>query len=192
MKVIGVEKSDTATVLYLDKDDGQTHVHVIPDGIIEDRMESWDLDNREEALDLILVQSHEDPDNQIPNRFEVEDLAEAKTKLKNVVGNKSKNIKYATGISRKQICDKAKIDPDTEQAVRQMIRHELQAAAHVKTVGRQESLVRQRHARSDVAVGFERRAEELIADEIVSDNPELKKAPRIRDEETVESVVKFI
>lgn len=191
MKVVGAEKSDTALMIHLDKGDGQTHIHIVPDGIIEDRMEAWGLETREEALDLVLVQSHEDQDGEIPDRFRAEDLSTAKGKLRNIVKAKSKGIDYANGISREHICSLNKLPQETEEAIRHGVRDELRSAARVKPVGRDESLARYRRTRSDVAAGFQRRSEEILADEIISDNPELKLAPRIRDEETVGLSVKF-
>lgn len=192
MEIVEVIFDRDHVAMRLDKGDPTDEQwHVIPSGIIEVRMEQWGLETREEALDLILVESHEDPDEEIPNRHKVDDLDAAKATVKRVVAAKAKNIKYAKGITRKGICDQAKVEPEMEEVIRQVTRESLASLSHVRPVSPQQSVSGHLKSRRDVGAGMERMSQERLADDIIQANQELKREPRVQTGETVGLTVKF-
>lgn len=184
MRVKKAIRSEQATVLELDTGDPKDqHFHVIPDGVLETRMEAWNL-TREDALDLVLAEAH--GDQEIPDRFSVDDLVAAKK----VVSAVAVSNPVVWQVPRSQVADLTRLDPEMEDAVRKHVRDELGRPPLVVAVGL-ESVMALRQKSDEVASGYQRRSEEILADDIIKANPDLKRAPRVRPDEPVGLTVKF-
>lgn len=185
IKIKSAEKTNQATVLELDTGDPKDqHFHVIPAGVLETRMEAWGL-SEEEALELVLAEAH--GNTEIPDRFATEDLIAARNEVKAAIANHS----VTWGVAKSDILRMAVLPAEIGKVVREHTRAELATTIRPGS-GPMKSLADNVVKQQEVRAGYERQAEERLADDIVAANPQLKKELRNVPENTVGLTVKYV
>jgi len=171
MRIKAMNKGPQATTLEIDTGDPKDQrFHIIPAGVLETRMEAWDL-NEDEALNLLLVEAQ---DVELPDRFEAEDLDAARNQVKAAIAKAS----IDWGVAKADVLKATALPADVAAAVREHTRAELaQAVRPMRNPS--ESLVENVAKGKEVGAGYERLSEEYLADEFVADLPDEKRnAPR--------------
>ena len=183
--VKSASRSDQATMLEIDTGDPEEqHFHVIPDGVLETRMEAWGL-SRDDAIELLMAEAHGKVE--VPDRFRTPDFAKAKAKVNSAI--RANGVQW--DVPRDQVSEMTRLDPDVEAAVRRHVRDEIQLALPASQGHLRSAMAIQAKA-DEAAVGYQRLAEERLADDIISANPELNLAPRVVGREPVGLTVKLI
>jgi hypothetical protein len=189
VKILRHERSKSSTVVYLEKDDGEVHAHCIMDGILEDRQEAWELPDDVDPIDLVLVEAHYEAEA-MPSPFEGDFV----TNREKVLGLVKRHKNKMTG-DKKGLRESCQLPEEIRGKVRKQLREEFSASRRQFPAGTGsmiDSRQRVNKTTKDIRLGFDRLAEERLADDIISDNPELKRAPRVQSDEPVELSVKFI
>lgn len=185
MKIARYERSNSSTIIYLELDNGDLHAHCIMDGILEDRQEVWDLPDDVNPLDLIFTESHHAPE-EMPSPFEG-DFEANRAKVLDLVNRHKGKVSGDKSAVRAV----SQLPAEKSQRLRARLREEFaasRAAANPSQTSSIESSQRVNDELKDIRKGNERRAEELLADDIIAANSELKRSPRA----DVELTVKFI
>ena len=146
MRIKAMKKGPQATTLENDTGDPKNqHFHIIPPGVLETRMEAWDL-TEDEALNLLLVEAQE---ADLPDRFEAEDLDAARNQVKAAIANAG----IDWGVAKADVLKAAALPADVAAAVREHTRAELaQAVRPMRNSA--ESIVENVAKGKDVAAGY--------------------------------------
>lgn len=168
MKVKSAKREKQATVLEIDTGDPQhQHFHVIPDGVLEDRQAAWGLASLEDALDLVLAEA--DEEDPAPAPADVTSRTKAKAGMLAKV--KKANVDWSA-VDRAQIAADAAVPPETAAA----IEHHVKKVLGDAPITMAESAAKQHETLKNVAAGYERRNEEILADEHISAMPSYQRA----------------
>lgn len=168
MKIKGAKREKQATVLEIETGDPKhQHFHVIPDGVLEDRQAAWGLASLEDALDLVLLEAvEEDP---VPAPADVTSRTKAKAGVMAKV--KKANVDWSD-VDRAQVAAKAAVPPKTRDAIAKHVA----AVLGDEPVTMAESIAKHHETMQNVADGYKRRQEEILADEFVSAMPSYQRA----------------
>lgn len=184
MKIVRHERGQSSTIIYMENDEGLLQAHCILDGIMEDRQEVWDLPDDVDPLDLVLVESHA-PET-LPDPF----ASDFEANRAKAIGLVKKHRGKFTG-NKAAVSAACHLPDEQSKKMRKRLREEF-AASRAEASQSQTSSIESSHRINDVMKairkGNERRNEELLADEIMAANPELKRVPR----EDVGLTVKFV
>jgi hypothetical protein len=192
VKIVRHEKTPGGgVVIYREAEKpGELHAHFIMPGLVEERRLAWDLPDEVDPVDVLLAEVAADPENPMPsaaedgyesNRARV--LAEAKSHANKVVWPNAKAKE-----NLKKDCD---VDEDHKAAIRHFVSKSM-AERGIQRVTPAASMKRAQKMELEFAAGAERRNEELLAEEIIQANPELKLEPRRGDGKPVGLTVKFV
>lgn len=190
MEILRAERGTDGTVVYLKLDNGELHGHAIPRGVLEQRAEAWQLPDDVDPLDLIMVEAHYASDEMPEFLFGDEDYLNNRER---VLGLVRKYRDKVTG-KKQEAHDACALPAEEAKSLRRMLRLEFDdrmAAPASPGGGSFQASQAMNSGLKQVRLGFERLAEERLADEIIQANPELKRAPRVQEGETVGLTVKF-
>jgi hypothetical protein len=191
MKIESYESGQGGTVIYLRTDEGELHGHAIPHGVLEQRAEAWQLPDDVDPLDVILVEAHYASEEMPEFLFDDPDYLGTREK---VLGLVRKHRGKLTG-PKKEAQSACALPREEAVKLRRRLRTEFDdrmAAPASPATTAFESSQRIQSGLKGIRQGFERRDQELLAEEIISDNPALKEEPRVHPSETVGLTVKLV
>lgn len=179
MKILRHERGNTSTIIYLEKEEG-VHAHCIPDGVLEDRQEAWELPEDVDPLEVVLVESHMCEEEFDPF---CEQFQENRDRFLKLVREKGKEIQGDKAGARQA----ATLPEAVGRRLRKRLREEFQVARQVASGNYLESNQIIQDDLKGIRKGFEKLAEERLADDIIGANPGLKMIPReVREEPQLE------
>lgn len=186
MRIKSAQKQKQSTVLEVDTGDPKDQrFHIIPNGVLETRMEAWDL-SEGEAMDLLLAES--ELEDEVPDRFEVSDLEAAREQIKSLIDGHE----VTWGVAKADVISMAAMPPEISKVIRDHVRSEISRSSAAPAGDAVGSLASSFSKGEEVKKGYERLAEERLADDIIAASPDLKKVPRVKPEEPVGLTVKYI
>jgi hypothetical protein len=191
MEIIEAQRGSGGTVLTLRMDGGELHGHAIPHGILEQRAEAWQLPDDIEPLDMVLVEAHYAGEEMPEFLFDDEDYLASREK---VLGLVRKHRGKVTG-KKAEAMAACHLPAEEATRLRSRLRREFDdrmAAPAQPATPALKSSERVQAGLKDIRLGYERLAEERLADDIIQDNPELQREPRVRPGETVGLTVKLV
>jgi hypothetical protein len=195
MEIVSFEEGSGGVVIYMKgmypEDPDLLWCHVVPTGILEQRAEAWQLPDDIDPIDVLMVESYHAPDEMPEFLFDDPDYLGSREK---VLGLVRKHRGKVTGL-KKEAQEACALPREEALKLRRRLRTEFDdrmAAPAQPATTAFESSQRLQSGLKEVRLGFERRGEELLADEIIRDNPALKQEPRVQDSETVGLTVKFV
>jgi hypothetical protein len=191
MEIVSHQAGKGGTVVYLKLDNGEMHGHAIPYGVLEQRAEAWQLPDDIDALDVVLVEAHYASEEMPEFLFDDEDYLASREK---VLGLVRKHRGKVTG-KKAEAMAACHLPAEEATRLRSRLRSEFDdrmAAPAQPATPALESSERLQSRFKEIRLGYERLAEERLADDIIQDNPELQREPRVRPGETVGLTVKLV